>query len=77
MIENLILKIISSLVETLASVIPNADKNIKSETPESTNSSNLPSIVLNPGSFTISQQPGEATSNEPRPEEFQIGRAHV
>ena len=70
MIEKLILKIISLLVETLASVIPNADQNIKAGTLESTDSSNPPIIVLTPGSFILSQQPGEATSNEPRPEEF-------
>ncbi|WP_239698053.1 hypothetical protein [Microcystis aeruginosa] len=58
------------LVETLASVIPGAAQHIKAEPVDSNDSSSLPIIVLTPGCFTISQQPGENTSNQPRPEEF-------
>ncbi len=70
MIQNLVLRIISLLVETLASVITDAAQHIKAEPVDSSNSSNLPIIVLTPGCFTISQQPGENTSNQPRPEDF-------
>jgi hypothetical protein len=70
MIQNLVLRIISLLVETLASVITDAAQHIKAGPVDSSNSSNLPIIVLTPGCFTISQQPGENTSNQPRPEEF-------
>ena len=70
MIRNLVLRIISLLVETLASVVSPAEQHIKAGPVDSNDSSNLPIIVLTPGCFTISQQPGENTSNQPRPEEF-------
>lgn len=70
MIQNLVLRIISLLVETLASVVSHADQHIKAGPVDSNDSSNLPIIVLTPGCFTISQQPGENTSNQPLPEEF-------
>jgi len=70
MIQNLVLRIISLLVETLASVITDAAQHIKAGPVDSSNSSNLPIIVITPGCFTISQQPGENTSNQPRPEDF-------
>lgn len=70
MIQNLVLKIISLLFETLASVVPSAKQNIKAGQIDSNNNSNLPTIVITPGCFTITQQPGENTSNQPRPEEF-------
>jgi hypothetical protein len=64
------LKIISFLVDTLASVVSHAEQHIKAGPVDSNDSSNLPIIVLTPGCFTISQQPGENTSNQPLPEEF-------
>ena len=70
MIQNLVLRIISLLVKTLASVISHAEQQIKAGPVDSNDSSNLPIIVLTPGCFTISQQPGENTSNQPLPEEF-------
>lgn len=70
MIQNLVLRIISLLVETLARVVSPAEQHIKAGPVDSNDSSNLPIIVLTPGCFTISQQPGENTSNQPRPEEF-------
>jgi hypothetical protein len=70
MIQNLVLRIISLLVETLASVVSHAEQHIKAGPVDSNDSSNLPIIVLTPGCFTISQQPGENTSNQPLPEEF-------
>ena len=70
MIQNLVLRIISLLVETLASVLSPAEQHIKAGPVDSSDSSNLPMIVITPGCFTISQQPGENTSNQPRPEEF-------
>ena len=70
MIQNLVLRIISLLVETLASVLSPAEQHIKAGQFDSNDSSNLPIIVLTPGCFTISQQPGENTSYQPRPEEF-------
>lgn len=70
MIQNLVLRIISLLVETLASVVPSAEQKIKAGPIDSNNNSNLPTIVITPGCFTITQQPGENTSNQPRPEEF-------
>ncbi len=70
MIRNLVLRIISLLVKTLASVVSPAEQHIKAGPIDSNDSSSLPIIVLTPGCFTISQQPGENTSNQPRPEEF-------
>ncbi|MGV2388043.1 MAG UNVERIFIED_CONTAM: hypothetical protein LVR29_06140 [Microcystis novacekii LVE1205-3] len=71
MIQNLVLRIISLLVETLASVVISMQINaLKPEPVDSSDSSNLPIIVITPGCFTISQQPGENTSNQPLPEEF-------
>ncbi|MFM8668834.1 MAG: hypothetical protein ACKOCS_07610 [Microcystis sp.] len=70
MIQNLVLRIISLLVKTLASVVSPAEQHIKAGPVDSNDSSNLPMIVITPGCFTISQQPGENTSNQPRPEEF-------
>lgn len=70
MIQNLVLRIISLLVKTLASVVSPAEQLIKAGPVDSNDSSNLPMIVITPGCFTISQQPGENTSNQPRPEEF-------
>ena len=70
MIQNLVLRIISLLVETLASVITDADQHIKAGLVDSSNSSNLPMIVITPGCFTISQKPWQNTSNQLRPEEF-------
>ncbi|WP_228021159.1 hypothetical protein [Microcystis sp. LEGE 08355] len=58
------------LVKTLASVVSPAEQHIKAGPVDSNDSSNLPMIVITPGCFTISQQPGENTSNQPRPEEF-------
>jgi hypothetical protein len=70
MIQNLVLRIISLLVKTLASVVSHAEQHIKAGPVDSNDSSNLPIIVLTPGCFTISQQPGENTSNQTLPEEF-------
>ncbi|MEY3826758.1 MAG: hypothetical protein RLZZ148_1575, partial [Cyanobacteriota bacterium] len=70
MIKNLVLRIISLLVKTLASVISHAEQHIKAGQVDSNDSSNLPIIVLTPGCFTISQQPGENTSNQLLREEF-------
>ena len=70
MIQDLVLIIISLLVKTLASVVSLAAQHIKAGPVDSNDSSNLPIIVLTPGCFTISQQPGENTSNQLLPEEF-------
>lgn len=70
MMKNVILKIISLLVETLEDIIPDINQHIQAEPLESPGSSNLPMIALNSGHFTIDHPPGASTSSEPRPAEF-------
>jgi hypothetical protein len=68
MIQNLILKMINLLVETLAGEISNVAQQIRANAPPSPPTS--PLIALIPGTFTIRQQPGEGTSTSPRPETY-------
>lgn len=71
MIHHLILSIIKLFVETLSSVIAEADQHIKAGTFEVTDSTTLPIITLIPDRFTMRAQPGEGTSTSPRPETYQ------